>query len=181
MFLPTSSWPSSSSSWTSPDGSKTPLRTGTTCSPTSSPSCSSQFSSTSPSSSRARCQAVAGICAFLFLCACLCHCLCHVLVLVSVFSRPHRTGREVRLQCQSNYLRIRKFSSRGEDSCLHKYFSIFGKIVKTFTKKFSFRELIVNRTNSLVEICLSHVEIKVQIFYFWKHGRLHGRQIHPNR
>ena len=36
----------------------------------------------------------------------------------------------------------------------------------------------MNGTNSLVEICLSHVEIKVQIFYFWKHGRLHGRQIH---
>ena len=102
------------------------------------------------------------------LCPCLCHCLCHVLILVSVFSRPHRTRREVRLQCQSNHLRIRKFSSRGEDSCLHKYFSIFGEIVKTFTKKFSFRELFVNRTNSLVEICLSHVEIKVQIFYFWK-------------
>ena len=42
-----------------------------------------------------------------------------------------------------------------------KYFLIFGKFFKTFSKKFSLRELIVNRTNSLAEICLSHVEIKV--------------------
>ena len=117
-------------------------------------------------------------CACLCLCLCPFPCICLYLCPCVRLSRPHRTGREVGLQCQSNYLRIGKFSSRGGDSCLHKYFSIFGKIFKNFTKKFSLRELIVNRTSSLAEICLSHVEIKVQIFYFWKHCRLHGRQIH---